>query len=210
MAKKYCVLIGDIVDSKKISNRKVFQARFSRILEKVNQRFAADIISEFTITLGDELQGVIRHPQKSYDIIEAFLNLFEPVELRFGIGLGAISTKISKKTQGMDGQAFHLARAAILRAKKEGQAVVFNLGKPLAELSLNTLCLCLQNISKAWTKRQKRVVEEYCSLGKQDKVARVLRVSQPTVAKILAASRYDWFFEVEAALKSVLSLIIDK
>ena len=66
----YCAIIGDIVKSKKIPNRQEIQDLFYCVLKEINIEFNDIIASDFTITLGDEFQGLILKPSLSYDIIK--------------------------------------------------------------------------------------------------------------------------------------------
>ena len=55
----YIAIIGDIKKSKKIKEREIFQNQLNSILKKVNQLYSSSISSKFTITLGDEFQGLL-------------------------------------------------------------------------------------------------------------------------------------------------------
>ena len=112
---RYLAIIGDIVDSKKITGeqRKLVQNRLEATLDSVNQQYRDYIVSDFLITLGDEFQGLLRPNAPLYEIIsrvvegintERYQEKF--VEVRFGIGLGRILTEIKKVALGMDGPAF--------------------------------------------------------------------------------------------------------
>lgn len=207
MAKNYCVIIGDIVQSKEIKNRKAFQRKFYSVLQKINKGFASQIVSRFTITLGDEFQGVLKDLSSSYELINLIQEAFYPTKLRFGAGWGEITTQIKKVAVGMDGPAFHRAREAIFAAKKKGQAVVFKTNKPEKDLTFNTLSLCLENIEEAWTARQREAMSLYRRYKNQKKVARRLKIKQPSVAAILSSSKWNWYSEVERGLNTLLKLL---
>lgn len=208
MAKKYCVIIGDIVQSKEIKNRKAFQRKFHSVLEEINKNFTSNIIiSRFTVTIGDEFQGVLKSFGPSYEIIDAIQEMLYPEKLRFGVGWGEITTQIKKEAIGMDGPAFHNAREAILTAEKKGRSDIFKLGIPEKELAINTLALCLENIRDSWTARQREVLGLYRKYKNQRKVARLLKIKQPSVAAILASSKWDWYAGVENSLNTLLKFI---
>lgn len=117
-------LIADIVASKKIKDRQAVQELLSRILESVNHEFKENIASNLTITLGDEFQGIIDSVEAAFliiDLVTLGLELEtkratgEKVTLRWGIGIGRLSTPIKNRTVsiGTDGPAYWYAREAI-------------------------------------------------------------------------------------------------
>ena len=55
----YFAIIGDIIASKTISNRSEVQNHLKRILDQVNEEYKSNIASRFSITLGDEFQGLL-------------------------------------------------------------------------------------------------------------------------------------------------------
>jgi hypothetical protein len=207
MAKEYCVIIGDIVQSKEIKNRRVFQRKFSGILRKINKEFASNVVSKFTITIGDEFQGVLKDLSQSYNIIDKIQEMFYPVKLRFGVGWGKITTSIKKEAVGMDGPAFHRAREAIEEAEKTKLGIIFKLNKLEENLSINTLVHCLENIKNSWTARQREVTALYLKYNNQEKVARLLKVKQPSVAAVLTSAQWNWYSEVREGVNTLLKLV---
>lgn len=204
MAKKYCVIIGDIVQSKEIKKRKIFQQKFADFLARINKDFAPHIVSRFTITVGDEFQGVLKNLGQSYEVVNKIQEMFYPVKLRFGVGFGEITTQTKKVAIGMDGPAFHNAREAISTAEKKKRIIIFKTNKPKDDVSINTLALCLENIEDGWTARQREAMSLYRRYKNQKKVARRLKIKQPSVAAILASSKWGWYSEVEGGLSILL------
>ena len=110
----YYAIIGDIKESKKIINRYEVQEKLKEILVKVNFVYQADIAANFLITLGDEFQGILKKSENVLEIIKYIQREMYPIRVRFGIGVGEISTKIDKKAAiGADGPAFYAARDMI-------------------------------------------------------------------------------------------------
>lgn len=104
------------------------QARFNRLIRQLNQRYRAVLRSEFTVTLGDEFQGLFNDPSVIPDLIWDIRRGDDLPEFRLGIGLGRIDTNIPSKAINLDGPAFHRARAAIQEAKADGIAGAVFLG----------------------------------------------------------------------------------
>ena len=138
------VLIADIVDSRGIADRARFQKDLGDLLEKVNRRSRGNLISPYTITIGDEFQAVYGNAESLFtDVMEVVSGLF-PRRIRFALSCDAITTELNRRAAvGMDGPAFAGARAVLTDLKVQRRTVIrLELPRsPIAEL-LN-LCLTL-------------------------------------------------------------------
>lgn len=115
---QYLALIGDIVDSKQLRDRGKFQTTLASTLKTVSSRNAT-LVSPYTITLGDEFQAVYKSADRLFLDIFSILRDIHPVQARFAIGVGELSTSINRKQAlGMDGEAFYRARDAITQLKE--------------------------------------------------------------------------------------------
>lgn len=111
---QYYAIIGDIKRSKKIENRCEIQEKLKKILDNVNSIYNNDISAKFLITLGDEFQGVLEITAPILEIIKHIQREIYPIKLRFGVGIGNVSTLINHEAAiGADGPAFYAAREMI-------------------------------------------------------------------------------------------------
>jgi hypothetical protein len=116
---KYLVLIGDIVASRRLPARAQFQRKVRTLLQDVNRRHSS-LVSPYTLTLGDEFQAVYRRADTAFADVFRLLAGIAPVQARFALAVGGIVTPINaKQSIGMDGPAFHDARAELERLKAE-------------------------------------------------------------------------------------------
>lgn len=109
----------DIVNSRRLENRKEINIQLDNYFNKLQQEYEKSLVSKITFTLGDEWQIVLRDIKVSYDIsckIKNFLYNFD-IECYCGIGIGTISTEEDYDSRKMDGKAFIYAREAINIAK---------------------------------------------------------------------------------------------
>ena len=110
----YFAVIGDLVDSRSIPAREKFQKQFAQVITEVNLRFRPSIASKFTVTIGDEFQGLLGKASHICRLVDTIISGLYPVKVRFGIGVGHISTEIDPaKSLGADGPAYWAARRAI-------------------------------------------------------------------------------------------------
>src|SRR3990172_1671185 len=105
----YLAVIADIVRSRAITDRGAFQKRLARAIASVNKRFAQTIASKLVLTVGDEFQGLLASEDQIVAMLASLRSGIHPVELRFGIGVGEISTPLRPEALGMDGGCFHHA-----------------------------------------------------------------------------------------------------
>jgi hypothetical protein len=113
-------VIADVVGSRELPRRELFQRRLARVLEE-RRSGARHLASPYTITLGDEFQAVYRGAETVFADVVKILAAIHPVRARFAVGLGPLSTRLNPRAAlGMDGPAFHRARAALTALKADG------------------------------------------------------------------------------------------
>ena len=111
---QYYAIIGDIKRSKKIENRCEIQEKLKKIPDNVNSIYNNDISAKFLITLGDEFQVLLEITAPILEIIKYIQREIYPIKLRFGVGIGNVSTLINHEAAiGADGPAFYAAREMI-------------------------------------------------------------------------------------------------
>ena len=123
---QYLVVIGDIVASRHLAARAPFQRRLKHLLAGLNGR-RKTLVSPYTLTLGDEFQAVYRDAGTVFADIFMLMAEIAPVQARFAVAVGEIVTPINpEQSIGMDGPAFHRARALLesLKAKRRLLGVV--------------------------------------------------------------------------------------
>lgn len=162
-------LIADIVASKQIKDRQKVQELLGKILESVNRQFKDLIASDLTITLGDEFQGIVESVETAFliiDLVTLALELEtkretgEGVTLRWGIGIGRLSTPIKnrKVSIGTDGPAYWHARQAIEDVHQHNDYGQLNekLATGQSDDAYFNSVIRLQNVIRnSWTQSQK-------------------------------------------------------
>lgn len=99
-------MIGDIIKSRKLVDRNDVQLSLQDLLDNINEEYNYAIASKFLITLGDEFQGLLKPDAPVYEIISYIVEGMHPVQLRFGLGFGTLSTPLKETAFGMDGPVF--------------------------------------------------------------------------------------------------------
>ncbi len=130
------VLIGDIISSKKIKDRSAVQKKLNNAFKKINSS-NKNIISPYTITLGDEFQAVYNSADKLFKDIWQIGAALYPEQSRYSIAVGDITTKLNKaQAIGMDGPAFYFARKGLDELKQTNYIFNFNEAEEKYDLHL--------------------------------------------------------------------------
>ena len=203
----YCAIIGDIVKSKKIINRNDVQKKFQKIINEMNLLYKNSIASNFTITLGDEFQGLLFKPAKSYNIVKEISIKMEPIKFVYGIGIGEITTEINKEISiGSDGSAYHYARNMVNKAKKKKPSICYY-GSGKSDELINSLIYFIQSCSERRTVKQKQAVELYEKYNSQEIVGEKLGLSaQSSISSLL---KKGYYHEIERAEGTILNYLKD-
>jgi len=211
----YFAIIGDIIDSKKIQDRLLVQQNMNAILDKISKKYEQNISSKFMITLGDEFQGLLNNGKYIIEIINTIEDEMHPIELRFGIGVGSITTPINHDLPiGADGPAYYNARKMIetqKKNKKKRMEVRTNISLAIEDnlqLSdlLNAIFSLTTLIKTSWTSRQREIINAYIGCdGNQNNTASMLDVNQSTIRKVLKASG---FYEYRQANQMITNTLI--
>ncbi len=196
---RYLAIIGDIVDSKHVPKRADLQKKLAAALRKINDRKPLPA-SPFTITLGDEFQAVYKGADSLFLDIFSILAEIHPVEARFGVGVGELSTPLNaKQALGMDGPAFHRAREAITVLKKSGYLIHLE-GEPAVQgpafdhwKLLNHLLNFVSHKVGAWEKNRLRIMCGLLAKRSAAELEQELGVSKVAVYKNINAAALDEF-----------------
>ena len=151
--------------------------------------------------MGDEFQGLLGRSKYVFDIIKFIQKEMYPVRLRFGVGIGEISTDVfSEAALGADGPAYYAARKMMeqlreqeKKLKKQAadiQISIYNTDNfEVAEL--NMILLLMKTIEDRWSDKQRfTVLDMEQNGGSQEECAKRMDTSQSTVARRLADGNY--------------------
>jgi hypothetical protein len=212
--KPFFAIIGGIIDSKNIQDRLQVQHDMTIVLNMINEKYKPNVSSKFMITLGDEFQGLLKNGEFITEIIDIIEREMHPINIRFGVGVGSISTEINYDMPvGADGPAYYNARKMIERIKKskskkmEGKS---NVGIEIEnELYLSELINSIFSMSTViksrWTPRQREIIKAYMTCNEvQGPAAALLGINQSNVQKALKTSGY---YEYQRAYRSIAKVL---
>ena len=208
-APSYTALIADVVGSRQFDPdaRALLQEDLQAFLLTINEGFAPSIAAQFVITTGDEFQGLLQDGSILPDILWAARMELPDARVRFGFGHGAIHTALLPQAIGMDGPAFHQARAAIETAAREGwTGGVFRGFGDDADRILDGIAHLLERHVMNLTAKQRLLADLLRNGHDQTAVAEQLRVTRQAVSKQVQSLGWKVLSSGEDALRAALTL----
>ena len=184
--KKYIVVIGDIISSRKVEKRNDLQNKLLDVFADLNAFHEENhLISPYTITLGDEFQAVYERADYLFLNSIRILEKVYPQRIRFSYGIGEISTELNRKQSiGMDGSAFYLAREGIENLKEQRGNYKFNvsgLEDPELEKLYNNSLFIFSNLLEGWHKNRYFILTNTMTGKTVKEIAKELKLTETAV-----------------------------
>lgn len=184
-------IIGDLVASKEVAKREVFQRRLVKTLAEVGDG-AAHLASPYTVTLGDEFQGVYRGASSLFADVFTIMAEIHPVRARFALGVGELTTRINpRQALGMDGPAFHQARAALTSLKEDGRLLRIAGQSPDTWRLQNHVLNLISHQVDGWTRNRLLIVAGLLRGSAPKEIEAGLSISRVAVYKNIRAAALD-------------------
>ena len=206
MKQKLFVLLGDVVSSRQIAERDLFQDRLNDICRSVNEQYDNDVYAPFKTLKGlDEMGGVLKNISNFYNIINTLAESLYPHVMRCALVYDFVDTALdSRDVSKMDGPAFHRSSQSISQLKKTERRISISVQDEILDLTLagqiNLLLLFRHEISP----KQRKIIKEYELIKNQMKVAELFGISQQSVSLALRRSRWKIIRDLEDELNHSL------
>jgi hypothetical protein len=209
--KKVLALIGDIVLSKKIEDRAIFQTNLNKQFKKISKASKPFLLSPFTVTLGDEFQAVYEKPDSILRDIWKIIETIYPHQARFSLGIDKLTTNINPmKAIGMDGPAFYLARDGINELKKSSKTIIQFYSPYISNLTLiNHFFILLSGISEKWKLNSIKILNGLMNEDSLDKISRNTGISIRAIYKNIRGNNLDHIINLQTEITDSLSHSIE-
>lgn len=211
--KAYIALIGDLVASRELKPdaRGRLQARLGQHFAAVRAQARAGFAAWPLVTIGDEFQALFPADgagcRALLTLIPELLDLANPTAVRFGLGLGTLSTELREEALGMDGPCFHRARAALERARaldlpcqldtERGDAILWS-----------TLASYVLRQRMGWTPAQAEAIALFEGERSWKQVAEELSITPSAVSLRQKAAGWSLYERARSALEMGLLELI--
>ncbi len=149
--------MGDVVQSSTYEARKL-RREFMQLVSSCNKKLKGEILSPYTVTLGDEFQGVARSLRGLFDAVfyleETSLQRGLKFKMRY-VGMhGEIETPVNKmKAHGMMGAGLTHARELLINKHRGKARFRFELSDIQMTKQLNRLFYAIEGLIARWDPR---------------------------------------------------------
>lgn len=151
---KYYILMGDVVRSSDYESEKLGKT-LKELVHSANKDLRKKTLSPYTVTLGDEFQGVIKSLESGIETLFYFeeerLAKELDFKLHYVLHFGKIDTEINRETSyGMLGEGLTEARKKLTAKKRDRRRFNFSLEQKDQSEQLNRLFEVLEGIIEKW------------------------------------------------------------
>jgi hypothetical protein len=205
----HAVVTADVIGSKKLFSEGYTKESFNTSAKKYNQMMTQYILTGFSISRGDEIQGVIVNAEDIPTVVRNLRYFFLPARLRIGIGIGHIDEPIDyENSWDMDGQAFHRARNALDTIKDRKMPCTYVIsGNPEVDATANVIYTLINAIEAKWTMPQWEAVYAYERCGTYKAAGEMLGVAAQNVAKRCKVALWNAVKEGEEHMSRLLGAV---
>lgn len=206
---RYVVLV-DLVKSRDITDRTVFESRLEDAIAHVNDAEGEHMSTPVTRMKGiDEFGCVLTRLDPLPDVVCDLLDRIHPTLARFGVASGEIDIGYDRDSVAeMDGPAFHRASELLEDLESDGLFASVDVGTPmdaLVSIALNALVLSRDSI----TERQMEVILAYEAHGTQTAAGDRLGIPQQSVSEALRRANYQRRKRLQTDLRGTIATNYD-
>lgn len=158
------IVMGDILRSREYNGTELMR-EFKDLVSSCNSKLAKGILSPYTITLGDEFQGVARSLHWSVQSLlyleESTLRKGFPFALRYVVHCGKIDTPLNRRiAHGMVGRGLTRARELLTDKRRGRPRFLFDLPNEDLALQLSLLFGVMASLTRHWQRKDADLIFE--------------------------------------------------
>lgn len=212
--KNYLAIIGDLIQSREIPERKQVQKHIETTFKEINKEFRPLILSQITLTLGDEFQFLAIPKEGLFELLDT-LEMKLELPFRLGMGYGSLLTEVNPKLSiGADGEAYWNARKAIDYVHDNdwnGKTRIHLQGfGDEKDMLLNALLDTSDTLKSQWTALQRQTFHAmlsnkiYRDNFEQKPFAQQLGISESSLTKRLSAGNIKLYLHARLVIEKTM------
>lgn len=201
-----CVLLGDVVGSRELTDRTRFGTRLRAACRAVTEEYAPSIVAPAKPLKGvDEVGVVFADRAATYGIAKALADGVRPADIRLAAAGGAIDVGTERgDVSAMDGPAFHSADELLDSVGRTGLRFDAGFDDPSLDRAIADEVNLLLQWRRDLTERHFEYVRAYERHDTQAAAAAALGVTQQSVSKVLRANGWSLVEAIEGRLQTTL------
>ena len=171
----HIIVMGDVVGSRVLDGQEMI-GDFKRLISSCNEELSSCLLSPYTITLGDEFQGIAKSlccsVQSLFYLEESILKLRIPFRLRYVVHRGEIVTPLNPEiAYEMVGPGLARAREILTDKRQRRPRFVFDLPDETLSADLNRLFAVIESLVQDWHEKDFGLVADLISNANDSEVA---------------------------------------
>ena len=161
----------------------------------------------YAVTAGDEFQTVAGDLLHIPGLLFDLRRRLHPLQLRIGVGIGAIAGPLRAPVNQLSGPAFEHARTAIEESKaaRIAKATRFQSANPQFDLLANLIYTLHDALVGRLSEKQWRTVGAYLEKGRVDLAARALKIDASTASRNLSRGHLWESLETIEGMKKLIA-----
>lgn len=200
----YTVVLADVIRSRRNDEGGAVQRALEEACRELDGAYREELAAALTITAGDELQALLHRPARAFDLVFDVADLLHPLEVRFGVGKGALTTELRPTTGSLAGPAFYRAREGMEESRSGRRHVTFRGFGPGTE-TITVLADTAAAIADRWTSAQRESARAYLEHGSHRAAAESIGKDRSTVTRNLQRALASEVVTIRTHLRALLA-----
>jgi SatD family (SatD) len=204
----YAVLVADVIGS---SARRDLRGILGRRLAAAARAHQKErwIRLPYSVTAGDEFQSIVTAYSRVPELIMDLRMRLRPLQLRVGVGIGAVPGRIQAPVNRLGGEAFQFARRALERIKgSAGQKfealTAFQSRDRVFDATANLIYGLHDTLLLKVTEKQWETIEVFRAKRRLEDAAKALGLDNSTVSRNL---KRGYFWQMEETMEGMKAVI---
>jgi hypothetical protein len=196
--------MGDVVASSAF-NQVELQGQLKKLIKDTNEKCKIKILSPYTITLGDEFQGVAKSLRSLVETIffleEEILRKRYAFKLHYVAHWGEITTKINRNiAYEMMGPGLAAARAKLTSKQRRRPRFTFEYGDQRKNQILNGLFFVVGNIADRWKPRDFQLIVDMIKSESNSEIAMKRKKDRSLIWRRRETLKVEEYAELKSSL----------
>jgi len=196
--------MGDIIKSREYQGVELMH-EFQSLVATCNEELASCLLSPYTITLGDEFQGVARSllcsVRSLFYLEEMVLREHLPFRLRYVVHYGEIDTPLNPNiAYGMVGPGLAHARELLTNAGKRRPRFRFDLSNHSLAFKLNGLFQVTASLTEEWRPKDWQLILDMLSMDRAADIGAKYNMNRSQVSKREKTLRVEEYKTLKAVI----------
>lgn len=167
--------MGDIVKSSQYEGKELHKD-FRVLVDFCNNKQASGILSPYTITLGDEFQGIAKDIRSAIESIfffeESILKMMFDFKIRYVLHYGEIDTPLNQEiAYGMLGNGLIKARKMLSAKRRDRPKYQFDLDNHILSRQFNKLFYVLEGFARGWSQKDFALIYDMLRKDNDNEIA---------------------------------------